>query len=252
MDKNRHFNVVVAGENHKELMEKYDSSKEIEPYLVFEFSKKKEYRAKKIKILEDVLKSISDKDTLEYQYFEAELDAVKSMDDFDYYLDMTSGDEFEVDEMGNAYAVKNLDGKFDACSIAKNFAVPFKLKNGEEAFSAKKSDIDWKEVHLGNREPYEIAWDTVVEHKAPKTEEEKAIYNNMKERLYYFSLFKNREHYIKSNTAFWGYAFLSEKTGWVELDERTDQFDWVCNFYDKFIKPLPNNETITIYECFRA
>ena len=203
MESNRHFNVVVVGDNHEELMAQYDSSKSVEPRLAFEFSKVEDYRKKKIKTYEALLKSIPDKESEEYKYLSEELNDIREMDDVDFFIDLTSDDAYEIDEEGNAYLVKNIDGKFDTYHIAKHFAVPFKLKNGEEAFSAKKRDIDWKQVHLANEKPFEIAWDTVVEHKKPETDEEKLIYNNMKERSYYFSLFGNRENYIKSNTAFW-------------------------------------------------
>ena len=54
-----------------------------------------------------------------------------------------------------------------------------------------------------------------------------------------------------SNTSFWGYAFLSEKTGWVELEETVNQFEWVKNFFNRFIAPLGDNDKISIYECLR-
>ena len=56
---------------------------------------------------------------------------------------------------------------------------------------------------------------------------------------------------MASNTAFWGYAFLSEKTGWVELEDNEEQFKWVVNFYNKFIKPQSDDTLISIYECRR-
>ena len=71
----------------------------------------------------------------------------------------------------------------------------------------------------------------------------------MKNRTMYFSKFKTKENYVIHSTAFWGYAFLSEKTGWKELEEHMNQFDWVSHFYDNFIKPLDENTLLTIFEC---
>jgi hypothetical protein len=65
----------------------------------------------------------------------------------------------------------------------------------------------------------------------------------------YFKKFENKENYVASNTAFWGYAFLSEATGWMDGSDVEDQFEWMKNFYDVFIKNLPENTTITVYEC---
>ena len=72
----------------------------------------------------------------------------------------------------------------------------------------------------------------------------------MKNRMAYFDNFEDREHYIASMTAFWGLAFV-DKSGWYELDGKQKQFDWVVNFYDRFIKPLPDDTLLTIYECVR-
>ena len=72
----------------------------------------------------------------------------------------------------------------------------------------------------------------------------------MKNMQEYFSNFEGREHYIAANTAFWGLAFVDD-SGWHELDSSVKQFDWVIGFYDKFIKPLPENTLLTIYECVR-
>jgi hypothetical protein len=105
-------------------------------------------------------------------------------------------------------------------------------------------------MHLVNREVYEFAWDSVMEGKEPTTDNEKIIYENMKNRVAYFSAFKDKETYVLSNISFWTYAYLDEN-GWVECDEETSQFEWVKNFYDKYINKLDDKKLITIYECTR-
>jgi hypothetical protein len=251
MDSNRFFNVVVAGNNHKELMDKYDGSKPVEPYVAYKFSEIDKHRKMKERVLEAELSHIKDKESYEYEYLSSELEDIRKMDDIDFFLYISDGCDID-EETGDAISNKNLEERFDFCNIANRFAKPFILKDGTESYSAKKKDIDWSKVHLCDAEAYEVAWDTVMEGKKPKTDEERNIYNNMKERTHYFSLFGDRENYIKANTAFWGYAFVSEKTGWVELDNKTPQFKWVTDYYDKFIKPLPENTLLTIYECYRS
>ena len=71
----------------------------------------------------------------------------------------------------------------------------------------------------------------------------------MKDKQAYFEKFETKENYITSNTAFWGYAFLSDITGWLDAEDIEDQFVWMSNFYDLYIKNLPDDTLLTIYEC---
>ena len=104
-------------------------------------------------------------------------------------------------------------------------------------------------MHLSNQQTYKGAWEVVVEGRKPKDEQEQLIYDNMKNREAYFMKYGDKKTYIISNTAFWGYAFLSEKEGWKELEPNINQFVWVSQFYNRFIEPLPDNTLLTIYEC---
>ena len=88
-----------------------------------------------------------------------------------------------------------------------------------------------------------------MEGSTPTTEYEKQIFDNMKDKTAYFQKFENKENYVISNTAFWGYAFLSEKTGWVDASDTNDQFVWMAEYYNMFIKNLPDDTLLTIYEC---
>ena len=135
--------------------------------------------------------------------------------------------------------------------MGKFFSVPFKTLNGEETFQARKKDIDWDSIHLNNQAVYKTAWETVMEGKEPKTEEDKIVYENMKNRKAYFEKYGDKKTYVISNTAFWGYAFLSEKEGWKELEPNVNQFIWVSQFFDRFIEPLDDNTLLTIYECVK-
>ena len=90
-----------------------------------------------------------------------------------------------------------------------------------------------------------------MEGKEPKTEEDKIVYENMKNRKAYFEKYGDKKTYVISNTAFWGYAFLSEKEGWKELEPNVNQFIWVSQFFDRFIEPLDDNTLLTIYECVK-
>lgn len=141
--------------------------------------------------------------------------------------------------------------KCTAYEIGKWFSTPFFTKTGDERFQAKKGDIDWGHMHLHGQAIYGTAWELVMDGREPVNETEKTIYESMKNRKEYFSKYETKENYVASFTMFWGYAFLSEETGWLELEDNMDQYVWVTNFYDLFIKNLPDDTLLTIYECVR-
>lgn len=247
----RHFVAIVVGKEPEQLLSHYDSNiKTEEPYTVFSFGKVGIYRKQYIASYEAALNR-SDLGEDERKYIEDTIEDYKTMSDIDFFLEITEG--YDLDEKtGDAISRENPNGKFNSYKIASHFAVPLITKDGKECFSAKKGDIDWGKVHLANQKPYEIAWDTVVKGKRPSNDEERTIYQNMKNmKSYLVDNYKDKKTYVQSSTAFWGYAFLSAEKGWNELEPNMPQFEWVRNFYDKFIKPLSNDEQITIYECIR-
>lgn len=257
---NRHFKVIVAGDNAEELMLKYDGRTKVAPYVAYEFAKAGEYRQKFIEFLEGLIAKMKEEEpdnTERIAMIEAELEDVKNESDEDYFAELGSNfpDCQTDEETGDILITENPLAKYDAYNIGGRFSLPFILKGkgeGEnEAYSATKGEIDWGAIHLANQYPYEVAWDTTHGIRKPENEDEETIYQNMKNLSVYFANFENREHYIASNTAFWGYAFVDEN-GWHEIEPGENQFDWVINFYDRFIKPLPENTRLTIYECVRA
>lgn len=247
MNEYRHFTTIVIGENPEEIISKYDNNATVEKHVLFELSRAKEYYDFHIKTLESALKEdfLSD---IERQLIEEDIEYYKSIDEFDFYLELT--EDYDVEEVtGNVYTTKNnINGKFDGYNLGKNFSLPLVLKNGDEQFSAYKEDVDWDKIHGNNKQTYISVWETVVEGRKPQNEDEEKVYNNMKNRTGYLDIFGSKENYVASNTAFWGYAYVDEN-GWYEVDG--DQFEWARNFYDRFIKPLPPTAKISVYECIR-
>lgn len=240
-----HFTVVVAGENPEKLISTYDSNIKVEKYVVYEFAKADEYKRKKIDAYKTLLDAdISDSDK---QFVKNCIDEWEGMSPTDFFLDISAG--YDIDsETGDAVSTENPNGKYITINIPPKYIKGFSLKNGTSAFSALKEDIDWEP----DITPHKVAWETVVEHKAPVTDEEKKIFENMKDKNWYFSLFKDKEDFIKSVTSFWATAFLSEDTGWVELESHIPQFKWTKEFYDRFIAPLSEKTLLTMYECVRG
>lgn len=249
MSEQRHFRLIVVGDNHTDLIKKYDNNKKVKKYLVYKFADKDKLKEKQLSYMKVSLKSL-DPESPMYQMLLDQYDEYSNMDSLEFYTEITEGMIID-EETGDAYSEDNPDGRYDRIQLAGQFALPLITKEGKEIYSCRKKDVDWPKVHLTGKEAYEFAWDSVMGNKKPVTDDEKIIYENMKNRKAYFEHYKTRENYVMSNTAFWGYAFLSEKEGWKELEPNINQIDWVINFYNRFIVPLGEDELITIYECYR-
>lgn len=250
--KNERFVIIVAGENPEEMMRPYDINGDNDTEVLYYKVKSKEIWGEAILKLETIINDgLCEKFGYDEETLNAYLLDIKEMG-YEAYFDEIS-EPYEKDEYGNALYDENPNGKWEIYSYPNLFAVPFVLKNGEETFQAKVCDIDWSKMHLHNEEPYIVAWETVVEGIEPMTDDERNIYENMKNRTQYFENFENKEAYVNYNTAFWSYAFLDEK-GWEEINNRTKDQKWVSEYFERFILPLIENEPntlLTIFECTR-
>lgn len=252
MDK--HFNVIVVGDNHNELMKKYDNH-EVDKFIVYEFSTEAIEKHRKIEIdaYNEIISKLDSGDDSEkaekIEFFIDKIKEIEEMSDVEYYCTYTN--DLEIDEeTGNAYSTQNPLGQFDEFKVACTYAYPFILKDGSESFSAKKGLIDWEKSKV-DKHPYEVAWETVVERRKPKDEYEEGIYENMKNLSHYLESFESKNHYVLHNTSIWAYAFLSEDSGWVDCSDTADQVKWVREYFDRFISGLSDKKTLTLYECFR-
>lgn len=247
-DDYRHFVCIVAGDNPEELMEKYNRNRKVEPYIVYQYSDAEKLRQQYIESYQEML--ASGQSEYDEEYIKETILDLSEMSADDFYYDLTDGLIIDS-ENGNALSDANKDGKYSYYNIGKLFSVPFLTKDGRELFQARKKDIDWDKIHLSNSYIYERAWDMVMNGSKPENEYEQQILDNMGNKITYFKKFENKENYVISNTAFWGFAFLSEKTGWMEATETDDQFVWMANYYNVFIQNLDDDTLLTIYECVR-
>ena len=247
IDQYNHFVAIVAGDNPEVLMSPYDKNIKTEPTVVYKYADAGLLRDQYIKVYKSIISSDAIPDGPFKEDAKDKLTIIESQTPQEFYYDLT--DEYEHDEKtGDALTTENPKGRWSSYRLGKLFSIPFILNDGTEKFQAKKGDINWELMHLHGGEIYERAWEMVMEGSEPVNDYEKQIYNNMKARTAYFEKFGTKENYVLSNTAFWGYAFVS-KNGWMELGEDTDQFIWVRNFYESFIDPLPDDTLLTIYEC---
>lgn len=245
-----HYVLLVAGDNQESRLAQFEKESHKEKRLVYKKSEAADILEKYKKTYEEFIKNsppeeINDFINDQYRYL-----CETSPEDF--YEDITYN--LDLDSEGNAWVYDNPNAKFKSVAVGGVFATPFILKNGEEAYTALKGDIDWEKTH---RMPEEVAyysrvWEMCVEGEKPRNEIETRAYNNMCNRKQYFLNFENKETYVASNTSFWAYAFLdtNDKWDWFEESGKT-QFQWMGEFYDTFVKNLPDDTLLTIYECVR-
>lgn len=248
-DDYRHFVCIVASEEPLNVVDKYDKRKHNEKRLVYRYDDREKLLQNFIMMYDAMYRS-ADTNEEEKKEIKKRIEYLMDETPDDFYDEMCEENGYEIDEeTGDAYTHKNKDGKFSSIELGKFFSIPFKLKDGTEAFQARKGDIDWSKMHLYNQKVYEAAWDMVMEGKEPTNDNEQIIYDNMKHRTTYFQKYGDRENYVLSNTAFWGYAFVSDDVEWCQLEDNEDQFEWVKAYYDRFIAPLSDDTKLTIMEC---
>jgi hypothetical protein len=247
-DDYQHFVCIVAGNDPEKLLEQFDKTIKVEPYIVYHYADaaklKQAYvdsykESKNAKVSDDVK-----------QVIDLTIKEIEKMAVDDFYYELTKDYDLD-DKTGDAISDVNPKGRFSYCRLGKMFSVPFLTKDGKETFQTIKSNVNWDVMHGGNTEVYKRAWEMVMEGSEPTNANEEHIFENMKDKTTYFEKFETKENYVTSNTAFWGYAFLSEDIGWVDADDVPDQFVWMSMFYDTFIKNLPEDTQLSIYECVK-
>lgn len=253
--------IVVSydGENPDDIAHLYSDDITVEPYVFLTKEGAKKKRKLHLALLESLLSSSKDLNLSERQY-ESYKDlywSIKDMSDEDYLLSITYGCTY--DDEGNAISTDNPNAhyKYPKCYQYKldnnqgeaEFSNPFHLKDGTVAYRAKLNDIDWEREHENKeaRQLYEAAWELCVEDREPENEKEEKIKFRMSNRLEYFSQFKNKEEYVKHSTSFFMYGIASSKE-YHEINYQISDIEWVATFYDKYIKTLKGNPTLSIYE----
>lgn len=243
----QHFVCIVAGDNPKDLMAEYDSNMVVKPYVKYYYKDVDKIKKSFIEVYENQLQYI--KNDFEKEYITNSILDLKEMSNDEFFEELCDENSFFDEKTGDIKSNKNPKGYYSFCNIGKMFSIPFLTKDGREVFQARKKDIDWDKIHLSGQDVYRRVWEMVMENSEPNNEHEKLLYENMKFKINYFNKFETKENYVNSNTAFWGYAFVSETIGWADAEETKDQFSWISNFYDVFIKVLPEDTLLTIYEC---
>lgn len=253
VDEYNHFVAIVAGDNPDEIMAEYN--KKVEPYVIYKHKDAGLLKNLYIKFYNSTMENNSDLDENSFKDLVGvsrgeildRISTLQAQTDEDFYEELTY--DYDIDPKTlDALSTENPNGKWSSYNKGKLYSIPFITKDGRETFQARKGEVDWSLMHLHGQEIYEIAWDMVMGDKKPSNDYEQNVYDNMKNRTAYFSKFGNKENYVISSTAFWGYAFVDDKK-WIELEGNMEQFGWVSNYYTHFIEPLSDDVLLTIFEC---
>lgn len=125
---------------------------------------------------------------------------------------------------------------------------PFVLKDGSEAFVAKKGDIDWNEVHMVGSEDYELVWELCREGREPADDTEWRLKEYFKNRDYLHN-FNSKEEFVKHNCSFWCYGVVDDEECILRSDFECTDLDWKENFYKNFIEPLDDDTVLALYSA---
>lgn len=248
MGKSRFLSVMVVGNEPEKLMAKYDKALKVKPYIKYKYLDAKKLKTNAIKVLSEIVNQ-PEKFTLnsfQVDYFKERLKSINSMSPFEYYSTITQG--LYYDENGDALSEENPDGKWDKYNLGRNFSYPLKLKNGDEKYQALAKDIDWDSMHMNQEyiRLFETIWELVIDDAEPNNKQEENLKANWSTKKKYLSNFKTIHDFVAHNCAYWNYAFLDEN-GWVDMDDETEE-KWITEFYERFIKPLKDDDLVTIYE----
>jgi len=261
MPKITYRTILVIGDNHKDIVEKYSADTKVEPYIVMKYSDAEKEKQKHLDFIESI---ITDKrlnlSYSVYDNFKEEYLRISKMTSDEYFDIMT--EDYEHDEKTNdAISEQNPNAyyKYQRCQQHRlevtgeegDFSDPFPLKDGTKSYSAHFNDIDWKKIHKNPKriKMNERVWELVVEDDFPKNEEETLIKKRMYERITYFTNnFKSKEEYVNYSTSLWYWGVATDKK-YVEVNHKISDMDWCINFFDTYLKGLEkSNPLITIYE----
>lgn len=243
-----HRVLIVAGDDAENRINEFSATVEVPPYIVYKYEDADKLRDIRIQQLKEMQKS-PEKFGVTKEFIDLEIEDIEDQTGEEYFTELTWFNEH--DEDGNAISRLNPEGKFIKCYPGGAFSQPFLLKDGTTAYKAKKSDIDWSEIHMNHEyvNLYERTWEMCVEGLEPVSDMDKQVYENMKNRQDYFDNFKDKQEYVTSCSSFWAFAFLNPLDIWVDADDcPVTQFEWMSTYYDRFIKPLPEDTILTIFE----
>lgn len=253
---NTYRTLLVIGDNPTEIAAKYSADRKVGEYQRYELNQAPKLHREYLEAVEqsiEAAKTLENSEALVRRYQDL-YDEYSEMDDFEFFQALTAGCGY--DEDGNAMSDENPDAHYqhekcydDRVRKDQSFEAPFSdpliLKDGTKAYSATVGEVDWPKMHMYKAPIYRAVWEICVEGRKPETEDEKTAYDVMHRRQDYFRLFGNKDEYVGHCSAFWTYAVATEDS-YCECSGR--DIDWTNGFYDRFIKPLKDTDTVSVFE----
>jgi hypothetical protein len=226
---NRQYSVLVAGNVD---LTKFDLTKPVDPYVVYEYSNRANIRKQAINVYEELIKSVEGDSVnhLLVQMMRAKLQEMQEMSDEEYFEAATVGMTYDK-KTGNALTTINPNGKYITISEPTlKSAMPL----CGDKFQCLVGDITSVIPDAKMIEEYSKQWDSFM--NGPQFNKNEFV------RMY-----GNRETYISvmMESLFYN-AFVSNETGWLEQGDE-NQVQWILTFRERFINNLPKNTPLRVY-----
>ena len=230
---NRQYSVLVAGNVD---LTKYDLTKQVTPYVVYEYNKKSDIRKQAISIYTELIDKVEKTENTELisQLMKLKLQEMEEMTDEEYFEEATKGMTYDK-VTGNALTTINPDGRYIKLNEPTlDTSVPLVGNK----FQCLVQDLPDKIVNSELNEKYSKHWDIIMDGQ-------QNIKNN------YINTYQDKETYVKVMTEPLFYnAFVSNKTGWIEQSDE-NQVQWVLNFRNRFINNLTKDTVLKVYNFTR-
>lgn len=219
-------------------------------------------------------------------YLKEDFPKTLEMTDEEIYQQAIKWEEPEnIGPNGEVYSSYNPHSKWDWYEVGGRFAGQITVKDGVEienpnfswgwrdedketiiasgykTDSAYVKDIDFTKMHR-TEEDYKSAlryWELIVEGAKPKNkEEEEMVKFNWYKPEFYLERYKDKETYAKCSSSFSMWAVVKDgvwyekgNMGWWAMSSETNDeaVDWEMNFFDRFIKDLPEDTLLTVVDC---
>jgi hypothetical protein len=291
-----HFAVLVIGDNPEKQLEPYNEQVDVPRYVKYTKRQliEKERAALEIQKAdsydkymtdpEEYKKSVTNERHLTYLENEFMKDYNRT-DEEVYQHAIRFYEPGDIGPKGEVYSTYNPKSKWDWYQIGGRYSGILKLKAkvtpagvevGEHAFGerswcnekepvkpltcdqARFGDLDFS--NDDEYDKYARQWEMLVEGSLPRTKEEREWfeYPLHYNKGYLLEKYKDKETYIKLQSAFGTFAVLKNgewfekgEMGWFGMSSDTaeEANKWESEFYDRFLNGLPADTLITVVDC---
>jgi hypothetical protein len=260
-----HYTVMVIGDDVDWILEPYNESLEVEPYID---QTKEELHKEFMACYGRIYAENKPEGLLDaFEELTLSLDGVNAK-----WLDKWNGQK--LDKHGNALTTYNPDSKWDWYQVGGRWSGSLILKSNRKgklgskswaneneeipsgrADVAFKKDIDWDAMNKEAAEDAAKDWDDLFDPNP-----DHCRYNPKyvtKQRELHLKMYGTKEEYVKRRGIWTPYAYVSED-GWVApgsmgwwgmSSDDTEDRDKYDQEFKEFISNLPGNATITMVDC---